>query len=155
IPRLFGHFQGVRLCGPFAAMDGIGGVVNTCGRLGTTPRDIQRQQRCGSVGAEFTDPIKSTRGLRQGCPLSPLLFILYIARLETALEDSRLGFKMCYGEEGRQVAQRIPALIYVDDVVLMAGFLEELQKSLDTRREEGTTLGLTFNLRKSAVREVG
>ncbi|KAG0424540.1 hypothetical protein HPB47_028249 [Ixodes persulcatus] len=120
---------------------------------------LQQIYRDNSVvvqwGAEFTEPIKATRGLRQGCPLSPLLFMLYIAGLERALEDSRLGFRMCYGEEGRQVDQRIPALIYADDVVLMAGSLEELQELLDTCGEEGTTLGLTFNPSKSGVLRAG
>ncbi|KAG0422505.1 hypothetical protein HPB47_001678 [Ixodes persulcatus] len=53
------------------------------------------------------------------------------------------------GEEGRQVDERIPGLVFADDVVLMERSLEELRKLLDTCGEEETTLGLMFNPNKS------
>ncbi|CAN8017997.1 unnamed protein product, partial [Ixodes persulcatus] len=152
IPRLLGHFQGVRLCKPFAAMDGIGGVENACGMEGLSPRDIQRQQSCGVVGGGIHRAHKGHKGTETGVPtFTTSVHVVSCKTGERALEDSRLGFKMCYGEEGRQVDKRIPALIFADDVVLMAGSLEELQKSLDTCGEEGSTLGLMINPSKSGV----
>ncbi|KAG0444711.1 hypothetical protein HPB47_013473 [Ixodes persulcatus] len=99
----------------------------------------------------MTKRIPVTRGLRQGCPLSPLLFMLYVALLEKALEQSDVGFDLPYRMEGAWKRQRIPALIYADDVVLLADSPEDLQVLLDISGELATHLRLRFNQSKSAV----
>lgn len=56
------------------------------------------------------DRFPSYRGLKQGCPLSPLLFALYIHALDRVLAQNQLG--------GIVIANRkIHALAFADDIV--------------------------------------
>ena len=66
-----------------------------------------------SVLGGLSEPLYFTKGVKQGCSLSPLLFSLYIASLGTKLHDSKLGIKM-----GTEV---ITALFFADDLVLISG----------------------------------
>ncbi|KAH7939560.1 hypothetical protein HPB52_013692 [Rhipicephalus sanguineus] len=82
-------------------------------------------------GQKNSHPVKVTRGLRQGCPMSPLIFMLYVAGLEQRLTESGLGFDLSYMEEGITNLGRIPALFYADDIVLLANNPDELQDLLN------------------------
>ena len=56
--------------------------------------------------------VKVENGLRQGCPLSPLLYSIYVMGMVEKLEEESLGVK-----EGDYWCG---ALLYADDVVLLA-----------------------------------
>ncbi|KAK0154090.1 LINE-1 retrotransposable element ORF2 protein [Merluccius polli] len=61
-------------------------------------------------------------GLRQGCPLSPILFIIFMDRISRCSQ----------GVEGVRFGDiRIGSLLFADDVVLLASSDRELQLSLD------------------------
>ena len=43
---------------------------------------------------KVTAPVEIKRGLRQGCPLLPLLFMMYLQGLEERLKKSGAGFDL-------------------------------------------------------------
>lgn len=103
-------------------------------------------------GCRSTDTIEVSRGLRQGCPPSPsLLFMLFVPSLERRLAESGRGFDVTYMKQRDSKAQRLPALFYADDTVLLAESSVDMQSLLDICSKEGTALGLTFSARKSAT----
>jgi len=65
--------------------------------------------------------IKCNIGVKQGCPLSPTLFGIYIDKLEAYLEATG-----CVGP--KLVGMVITLLVYVDDIVLLAKSYEDLDK---------------------------
>ncbi|CAL1371133.1 unnamed protein product [Linum trigynum] len=92
-----------------------------------------------------------TRGLRQGDPLSPLLFVLctegFAALLRKAIAEHKL--------EGVKVAPRAPRishLFFADDSYLfLRGSPQECEKLLDVLNEYEELSGQRVNLGKSAV----
>jgi hypothetical protein len=69
------------------------------------------------VNSELTDVITPQRGLRQGCPLSPHLFILSAERLSALLQEADLdgslqGVQVCHD------APRINHLFFTDDSLI-------------------------------------
>ena len=104
------------------------------------------------VNDESTGLIKPTRGIRQGDPLSPYIFILCMEALSTALftasaqSKSGLGIKLSPGVE------RIPCLLFADDCLLFCkaetNSCTQLKTLLDTFC---TQSGQFINLHKSSL----
>jgi len=105
-------------------------------------RHVQLQVRQGGeVGQQFP----SHTGLKQGDPLSPLLFGLFIDRIEAFLAK-RLP------DVGLKVMQTVVrVLLYADDLVLLAASPNELQKMLDVLDVFCKVNSLTVNQKKSEV----
>lgn len=82
------------------------------------------------------------RGVRQGDPLSPLLFNLVIERCIRSLNDS-IGYEIN--------GARINGLAYADDVILMAHTPAGLQANLSQFAESLGGFGLKLNAEKSGV----
>ena len=104
--------------------------------------DVRMQVR---VGGELAEPFPSEVGVRQGDPLSPLLFGLVIDRLEGFITER------C-GESGVGLAEQIVRdLLYADDVALPASSPEALQSMLDCLHEFCVANSMFVNMSKSAV----
>jgi hypothetical protein len=69
------------------------------------------------LNGEATDFFRSGRGIRQGCPLSPLLFILVMEGLSLLLKESKGEGKVTGIKVSRMI--KILHLFFVDDVLIM------------------------------------
>jgi hypothetical protein len=102
------------------------------------------------AGGKLGDPFPAVRGVRQGDPLSPLLFGLFIDQLEGFLRQR------C-GEYGAMVgdlsgaARLVRLLLYADDLVLLAHTPQQLQALLDQLHVFCQGTMLTVNVAKSVV----
>ncbi len=65
--------------------------------------------------------------MSQGCVLSPVLFSLYINSFVDRLRETDIGVE-CRG-------QRIPALLYADDMVILADAEKMLRRTLNEMGE--------------------
>ena len=78
-----------------------------------------------------TRAIKTERGIRQGCPLSPLLFALYANPIAIAMERVNK-------QKGKEPAM----LMYADDMVVWGDTEKEVQEKLQVTVDMMEKLGL-------------
>jgi len=106
-------------------------LINILRRMGVDWRDrrlignlYMGQKIRVTIKGEFSEPGSIGRGVRQWCPLLPILFNLYIEGLvREALQDSGEGVKV--GEK------LIKALRFADDQAMVAGKGDDLQRMMD------------------------
>jgi Reverse transcriptase (RNA-dependent DNA polymerase) len=94
------------------------------------------------------DPIHTSVGVKQGCPLSPTLFGLYIDGLQhhVASECPAAGPAL---QSAPHV--RLSLLIYADDTAILANSAQELQQLLTSVDSWCCTQGMTISIVKSEV----
>ena len=90
--------------------------------------------------------IRSTIGVKQGCPLSPTSFGIYIDELETFLHEHTQEADGCLLHQ-----VLISILLFVDDIVLLSSSPEGLQRQLDALALFCELRKLTMNLSKTKV----
>ena len=87
---------------------------------------------------------RSDIGLKQGCPLSPTLFGLYIDKLEEWLN--------LQGGDGVQLGEFvIKLLLYVDDLVLISKSAHGLQMHLYALEIFCRVVGMQVNISKTKI----
>ena len=87
--------------------------------------------------------MRSERGVRQGCILSPTLFSLYTEELAARMRRMNAGVRVGDG--------KVCVLFYADDVVVMSESADELQRLLDVVDGYGRDFGVRFSSEKSKV----
>ena len=87
-----------------------------------------------------TLPIPQNRGVKQGCPLSPILFNIVLEGLLKYLSTSTAGYEMA--------GHKLNNLAYADDVCMVASSKPELQGLLDRCDEFAAWASFVFNTRK-------
>ena len=95
----------------------------------------------------ISDIVHSTIGVKQGCPLSPTLFGMYVDEVSDYIDRG--------GDRGAQLAGTwIPLLLYADDIVLISDSPEGMQRHLDALHSfaEDSGLVMVFNTTSQWVR---
>ena len=106
---------------------------------------------CITNNGHFSDFFKISSGVRQGCPLSPYLFILSIELLSNAVEKNRdiAGIKIDETTETKQT-------LFADDAsFLLDGSISSFTNLVKTLDDFGETSGLKLNKDKCFVLRIG
>jgi len=103
------------------------------------------------LDGELTEWFKVVVGARQGCNLSPYLFLLLLeAIMQLALQNTEAGVHM----DG-QVSQVVNNLRFADDIDLIAESETDQQELTDKVNCYSKKLGLRINEKKTQVMAVG
>lgn len=94
-----------------------------------------------------TVKIKMMRGVKQGDPLSPLLFNLCMEPLLDILEEESEGINV-------NETNKVPVLAFADDIVLLGKDLQEAQKQLNYVNRYLDNLGMRISEGKSSCFEI-
>ena len=103
-------------------------------------KDVKCEVR---VGEAMLEAFEVRAGLRQGCVLSPILFSLYVDKITTRLRQIEMGVTC-----GNRLIQ---ALLYTDDIVLLAEDEKGMGKSLNLLQEWCVDSSLRVNGNKCVV----
>uniref|UniRef100_A0A674P165 Reverse transcriptase domain-containing protein n=1 Tax=Takifugu rubripes TaxID=31033 RepID=A0A674P165_TAKRU len=120
------------------------GVLREYGVSGPLIRAVRSlYDRCQSlvrIAGSKSNSFPVRVGLRQGCPLSPILFIIFMDRIS----------RCSHGVEGVRFGDlRIGSLLFADDVVLLASSARDLQLSLDRFAAACEAAGMKISTSKS------
>ena len=96
---------------------------------------------CIKLKGGYSPPIISNLGLKQGCPLSPMLFNLYIDDIKEIYDD------LC--EPVTLQSTKLNHFLYADDLVILSLSKEGLQRCLDKTHIYAKTNLLTISVMKS------
>ncbi len=92
-----------------------------------------------------TTPFSSVNGVRQGCPLSPLLFNIIMDRvLRTAIPSMR-GVTLSHPTK----SWTIKCHAYADDIVIYSNNMTDAQHDLDTLSAALAAAGMTISVKKT------
>lgn len=92
--------------------------------------------RLGSFGVD----VAIRRGVKQGDPLSPLLFNLVLDPLLKQLQETEYGFRLGEG--------RLAAMAYADDVAIFSPSEESMNRMLNLASDYLDSAGITLSVRK-------
>lgn len=102
------------------------------------------------VGAELTTEFKVTKGLRQGCCISPTLFKIYIEKALEQWKRKSMGMGIPLDED-----TTLYTLQFADDQIIMAQEIEDIEYMTRKAIEEYDKWGLKINVNKSAYLSIG
>jgi len=100
------------------------------------------------IGEEWSEEFWTSKGVRQGCPLSPSLFNILTADVEEYMGKGRWGGVRLKGE-------KIYTLAYADDMVLIAEEEDEMKAMIARFERYIKEKGLTVNAGKSKMMRFG
>ena len=120
--------------------------------VGPHTRDIIRDiytnsTMCVRTADGMTAPIQCNKGVKQGCPLSPILFNLVMEPLIRAVDTIHSA--------GYTIGNHtIRSLAYADDLCILTQSTSEMQEVLQATQRASNWAGLTFNPRKCGTHAI-
>ena len=97
------------------------------------------------TAAGVSEVFRCLLGVKQGCPLSPALFGLYVDGLEKHLLQTA-GI-----DAPELIGELVPFLLYADDLILMSTSREGLQQQINALADFCTGRQLEVNLSKTKI----
>lgn len=97
---------------------------------------------------KLSERFSVTSGVKQGCALSPLLFILVIDYIMKAVNQQPRGIRW-------NLYTRLEDLDYADDLCLLSHTYNEMQAKLDLLEHNAANTGLKINIRKTQEMRMG
>ena len=102
----------------------------------------KQSEVCVGINVMKTKPFNVSVGLRQGCVLSPLLFNIYIDRID---RDSSSSTNVTLGEGN------VRHLLFADDLALLSSNKSDLQYALDRFSDACLDAGIKINTTKTEI----
>ena len=94
------------------------------------------------IGKRYSPPFKTNIGVRQGCVLSPLLFNIFLADLQSALDE-------CGDNVEVDKKTKISSFLWADDILMLSESAGGLQSKLNRLAEYCKINKLTVNTEKT------
>ena len=99
-------------------------------------------------GNKLTEPFNVNSGVRQGCILSPTLFLLAVDYImKTVTENRKTGIQWT-------LMTQLEDLDYVDDICLLSHRLRDIQDKTTRLEETARKIGLKVNAKKTKVMRI-
>uniref|UniRef100_A0A8D8Q4X5 Craniofacial development protein 2 n=1 Tax=Cacopsylla melanoneura TaxID=428564 RepID=A0A8D8Q4X5_9HEMI len=124
-------------------------MIEILRKTGINERDLRiinnlywNQKATLRIDGEHTENIEISRGVRQGCVLSPILFNIYSEQIfKEALEDTNEGIPIN--------GERLNNIRYADDTIVLADNLRGLQELVNKIAAVSREYGLEINSKKT------
>ena len=108
-------------------------------------KDIYNKTKCAvKVGDHRTNFFNFTKGVRQGCPLSAILFNVYVNDIFEILNN-------CNENDIILEGMKVNALMYADDLIILSDTKEGLQKQIDRIGVYCDKWKLEVNIKKTKI----